>query len=87
MKRKYKVTWQSFILLPAVFVGWTLVTIDSLRRLEKGEGALMILPMIPIYRLFGYWPTVLIPPVLGILCIIALFVVYFHERRNYKNDA
>jgi hypothetical protein len=88
-KRKYNVTWHSFILLPTIFVGLTIVTVQDLNRLESGEAesVRVFAPLALSYKLLGYWPTVLLPVLVGVLCLVALILVYFNERRNDKNVA
>jgi len=88
-QKKYNVTWQSFAFLPTIFVGLTIVTVQQLNRLESGEVASVYIfaPLALIYRFLGYWPTVLLPPLVGILCLVALILVYFNERRNDRNVA
>src|SRR5947207_915953 len=68
VKSKYNVTWPSFVFLPAIFVGWTLVTIEGLTGPQRGEPVKLWWWMMPIYQFFGYWPTMLLPSVLGLFC-------------------
>ena len=88
-QKKYNVTWQSFVILPAIFVGLTIVTVQDLNRLESGEveSVRVFAPLALSYNLLGYWPTILFPPLVGILCLVALVLVYFNERRNDKPTA
>ena len=52
------------------FLVLTIYTAYNLHQLESGavEGAMLWQPLIPIYKRFGFWPTVCFPPALGIVC-------------------
>ncbi len=86
MKKKYKVTWESFVFLPAIFVGLSVLTIQNLARLERGKSVMVAWFTVPMYKLLGYWPHALLFPALGVACLVALIAVYFNERRDHKDD-
>ncbi len=86
MKKKYKVTWESFVYLPAIFVGSSVLTVENLNRRERDESVWVPWFTLPMYKLLGYWPHVLLFPVLGIACLLALTAVYFNERKDDKDN-
>jgi len=66
-RRMYRgLLWVSFLCFP-LLSGLTAMELIPLESGETHEATLWNL-LIPIYRLLGFWPTVLAPLILGIAC-------------------
>ncbi|MES2708487.1 MAG: hypothetical protein V4726_17980 [Verrucomicrobiota bacterium] len=61
---------KQILLFGGAFVILTVMTIRDLNALEAGTVKSVLLwdVIVPFYERFGYWPAVLLPPVLGLVC-------------------
>ena len=62
--------WKQIIFFGGAFLVMTVMTVMDLNALEAGEVESIRLwaPIASFYERFGYWPAVLLPPVLGLVC-------------------
>jgi hypothetical protein len=62
--------WKQILFFGGAFLAMTVMTVMDLNALESGEVETVWLwaPIVSLYERFGYWPAVLLPPVLGLVC-------------------
>jgi hypothetical protein len=62
--------WKQILFFGGAFAVLTVMTVLDLNALESGEVESVRLwaPIVSFYERFGYWPAVLLVPLLGIVC-------------------
>jgi hypothetical protein len=59
-----RLLWVTVLVFPVI----TVLNVQALNTLEKGERASIWVPVAVLYDFGGYWPAILSVPVLGALC-------------------
>lgn len=81
VKMYRKMIWATAIAFPIL----TAISAWDLRQLETGENphARVWAPLALIYERFGYWPTVALLPILGVVCI-GVFIYSIRKSRRME---
>ncbi len=78
-----RMLWSSAIAFPAL-TAWVAYDLHQLESGAEKEASIWA-PLVPIYEHFGYWPTVISLPILGIVCC-AVFIHKLHKLRKLATD-
>jgi hypothetical protein len=75
--------WKQILLFGSAFVALTVITVMDLNALESGavQSVRLWAPIVSFYERFGYWPAVLLVPVLGVVCGGALCLKMMKDGR------
>jgi hypothetical protein len=79
-----RMLWSSAIAFPVLTV-WVAY---ELHQLESGaeKEVTIFAPLVPVYEHFGYWPAVILSPILGAVCC-AVFIHKLRQLANRDNQA